>query len=80
MEWISVKERLPKTPKHYWAWDIKEATDTGNCTPWVVYFEPDRKEFISLAFEGHYNKPIMLSDYSITHWAEMTLPEPPKGE
>ncbi|MDY6894331.1 MAG: DUF551 domain-containing protein [Thermotogota bacterium] len=79
MEWISVEERLPKKSRQYWCYDIHEALMSGSCIPWVDWFDCKSGNFRTYA-EDVQGRPCAIKDYSVTHWAEMVLPDPPKGE
>ena len=64
MEWISVKDKLPKETGRYWC-HVKEVNDLGESSyQWNVCYNEWEK-----AFHPDNND-------KVTHW--MPLPEPPK--
>lgn len=74
MEWISVKDRLPKKAGQYWCYDQWEAEGSGYCTPWVDWF--DESDFFTTAVDLK-GRQFVIKDYSPTHWEKMILPDPP---
>ena len=79
MEWISVKERLPEKSGQYWCYDMNEAEISGSCAPWVDMFSESAESFIGI-YTNLYGEYVVRASRSVTHWAEMTMPDPPEGD
>lgn len=81
MKWVSIQERIPDKPGQYWCYDMDEAECSGSCRPWVDWFDPERNnDFMTTLATDMLGTQFVVKDYAVTHWAEMILPDPPKGE
>ena len=67
MEWISIKDRLPKEGGRYWCY-LEHQNDLGlSHFQWNCSYNENEKRF---------SDRYLIDGEKVTHW--MPLPEPPK--